>query len=372
MKNILFIHSSAEFYGSDKSLYNLVKGLSEENSKITVLLPCDGILVDKIKSINKNIDVIIYDFAVLRRKNLNVKGIFKYFIDFIKSIFKISKIIKHNKIDIVYTNTSVILPGAITAKLLGKKSVWHIREVLKDESKIVKILKRIIKSFSDVIITNSIATRNSLGYSDYSNVKVVYNAVNEIKISEKKNTDIIRVGMAGRINRWKGQKLFVDLAENTLKNEKINLEFLIAGDAYKGEEYLEEELKQYINSKSIDNKVKMLGRIDDIAKFYELIDVFILPSIEPEPFGLVVIEAMSCGIPVIATNHGGPCEIIDNGYDGYLADYKDCIEMSGILSKLINDDKMRKKIGENGRETYKQRFSVDKYVRNIKEILNKL
>lgn len=372
MKNILFIHSSAEFYGSDKSLYNLVKGLSKEDGKITVMLPCNGILVDKIKSIDEKIDVIVYDFAVLRRKNLNIKGIFKYFIDFVKSILKISKVIKENDIEIVYTNTSVILPGAITAKILGKKSVWHVREVLKDESKIVKILKKVIKSFSNIIITNSIATKNSLGYSNYSNVKVVYNAVNEIKISDKKNTDVIRVGMAGRINRWKGQKLFVDLAEHMLKNEKTNLEFLIAGDAYKGEEYLEEELKKYIENKSIDNNVKMLGRIDDISKFYELIDVFILPSIEPEPFGLVVIEAMSCGIPVIATNHGGPCEIINSGYDGYLADYNNCIEMAGILTELIHNDESRRKIGENAKITYKERFSVDKYVKNIKDILNEL
>lgn len=372
MKNILFIHSSSEFYGSDKSLYNLVNGLNEESGRRIVLLPCEGILADKIREIDKNIKVIIYDFAVLRRKNFNIKGILKYGIDFIKSMIKISKIIKDNEVDIVYTNTSVVLPGAVTAKILGKKSVWHIREVLKNDSLIVRILKKIIKSFSDIIITNSIATKNSLGYSDDSNVKVVYNAVDEVKTSEKQIKNLTRVGMAGRINRWKGQKLFVDLAEYMLKNEKANLEFLIAGDAYKGEEYLEKELNEYIHSKGIDDKVKMLGRVNDISKFYELIDVFILPSIEPEPFGLVVIEAMSCGIPVIATNHGGPCEIISNGKDGYLADYHNCIEMAEILTKIINDDEMKKKLGENAKITYRERFSVDKYVRNIKNILDDL
>ena len=66
------------------------------------------------------------------------------------------------------------------------------------------------------------------------------------------------------------------------------------------------------NVKNLNNKVILLGQVDDMMSFYKGLDIFILPSIQPEPFGLVVIEAMNNKLPVVATNHGGPVEIIEN------------------------------------------------------------
>lgn len=120
MKNVLFLHSSSELYGSDRSLLNLLKNLKNKNFKCIVILPEEGPLAIEINKLGY-VKVIIRELAVLRRKNLSLKGLYHYSKQFLQSIIFLKKVIKLEDIDIVYTNTSVVFPGGIAAKLCGKK-----------------------------------------------------------------------------------------------------------------------------------------------------------------------------------------------------------------------------------------------------------
>lgn len=380
MNNIVFLHSSSELYGSDRSLLNLVKNLDKDKFNITVILPEDGPLVDKINSFD-NVEVIINELAVLRRKNLSLSGMSKYFIELMRSIKFINNLIKEKSIDIVYTNTSVIFVGGISAKICKVKSVWHIREIIK--SKYERFLvSKIVNIFSDYIIANSKATAEAIS-KNKDKVKVVYNAIDieknsgledidevykEVAATIVKSNNKIKIGMAGRINRWKGQKLFVDMAK-LVSEENDNVEFLIAGDVYKGEDYILDDLKGYILESGVKDKIGLLGQVDNMSNFYKKLDIFVLPSIQPEPFGLVVIEAMNNKLPVVATNHGGPVEIIDNNIDGFLVDYKDAREMAQVVNKLIKDKELRNYIATNAEKKVKEKFNVSRYVDEISYIL---
>lgn len=380
MNNIVFLHSSSELYGSDRSLLNLVKNLDKDKFNITVILPEDGPLVDKINSFD-NVEVIINELAVLRRKNLSLSGMSKYFIELIRSIKFINNLIKEKSIDIVYTNTSVIFVGGISAKICKVKSVWHIREIIKSKYERF-IVSKIVNIFSDYIIANSKATAEAIS-KNKDKVKVVYNAIDieknsgledidevykEVAATIVRSNNKIKIGMAGRINRWKGQKLFVDMAK-LVSEENDNVEFLIAGDVYKGEDYILDDLKGYILESGVKDKIGLLGQVDNMSNFYKKLDIFVLPSIQPEPFGLVVIEAMNNKLPVVATNHGGPVEIIDNNIDGFLVDYKDAREMAQVVNKLIKDKELRNYISANAEKKVKEKFNVSRYVDEISYIL---
>ena len=373
MNNIVFLHSSSELYGSDRSLLNLVKNLDKDKFNITVILPEDGPLVDKINSFD-NVEVIINELAVL-------SGMSKYFIELIRSIKFINNLIKEKSIDIVYTNTSVIFVGGISAKICKVKSVWHIREIIKSKYERF-IVSKIVNIFSDYIIANSKATAEAIS-KNKDKVKVVYNAIDieknsgledidevykEVAATIVRSNNKIKIGMAGRINRWKGQKLFVDMAK-LVSEENDNVEFLIAGDVYKGEDYILDDLKGYILESGVKDKIGLLGQVDNMSNFYKKLDIFVLPSIQPEPFGLVVIEAMNNKLPVVATNHGGPVEIIDNNIDGFLVDYKDAREMAQVVNKLIKDKELRNYISANAEKKVKEKFNVSRYVDEISYIL---
>lgn len=365
MTNVLFIHSSSELYGSDRSLLNIVKNIDRDEYNVHVILPCAGPLVEEMKKIS-NIKVNIFEVAVLRRKNLSIKGGLEYICNFNKSISYIKKYIKDYSIDIVDTNTAVVFPGAIAAKKLKKKSVWHIREIIKSNFE-NKVISSIMNKYADLIIANSKATGKALKVNP-EKVRVVYNAVTDYEdtkdVIEK---DRITIGMAGRINRWKGQKLFVDAAY--IVHQSIpEARFKIAGEVYTGEDYIRDELVEHIKEKGLENCVQLLGQVNDMSLFYKSIDIFVLPSIQPEPFGLVVIEAMDYSLPVIATNHGGPTEIIDDGIDGYLVDFTTADEMAKKIIVLASDSNLRQKIGMKGKEKKAKNFSVKSMTQGVEKV----
>lgn len=370
MKNILFIHSSSELYGSDKSLLYLVKNIDKQKYGVYILLPEDGPLVDEIKKLD-GVTILINSIAVLRRKNLSIRGLVTYWKDFKKSYRYIIESIKKYKIDIVYTNTSVVFPGAIAAKRMKRKSVWHIREII-DNPKERYFIKWIVNKFSNIIISNSKATGNSI-CKDESKLRVVYNSVGDVspKVSNQADRKNITIGMAGRINRWKGQKFFIDASEIILQ-KKSDVKFKIAGAAYSGEEYLEAELVEYIKEKNLENSIELLGQVENMDDFYDAIDIFVLPSIKPEPFGLVIIEAMERGIPVVATNHGGPVEIIDDKTNGFLVDYENSQQLAESCYQLIVNEHLRKTMGKKGKLKKRQVFSLKNTVNSIEKILEKL
>ena len=381
MKNILFVHASADLYGSDRSLYNLIKNLDKTQYRPFILLPYKGPLMDLLCRV-ENTGVFVHDFAVLRRKNFSMTGMIQYFVSLLGSVIRICRLIRSNNITVVYTNTSVVFPGAIAAKLCGIKSIWHIREILQEKPMVNKVLRTIIDKFSDVIIVNSQATKESVMGKNPQKIKVIYNAIdvssniaadskNEFKERYKIKDEELIVGMAGRINRWKGQKLFIDMAAEVVRYKK-NVKFVIAGDTFSGEESLLENLKEYVAAKQIEASVIFTGNIKNMNEFYSALDIFVLPSIKPEPFGLVVLEAMSKGIPVVATNHGGPVEIIDDGEDGFLVDHRDCLQMSKIILTLLDDKNLRDRIGEKAKEKPIRNFSMQKYVSQIEDTLFRL
>ncbi|MGN0374882.1 MAG: glycosyltransferase family 4 protein [Butyrivibrio sp.] len=367
MVNVLFIHSSSELYGSDRSLLNIVKYINKDKYSVHVILPCPGPLVDEMKKL-PDVKVEIFEVAVLRRKNLSFKGGIGYIKDYSRSCKFIKQYIKENNIDLVDTNTAVVFPGAVAAKRCKIKSTWHIREIIKSNLE-NKVISYIMKHNADVIIANSKASGKALCVPE-DKVKVVYNAVEDrerVQVTHTKFT----VGMAGRINRWKGQKLLVDAA--AIVNKKYpDVVYNIAGDVYSGEEYIKEDLIAYIEEKGLTQSVHLLGQVNNMSEFYSGLDIFVLPSTQPEPFGLVVIEAMNFGLPVVATNHGGPVEIIDEGVDGYLVDWEDATEMADRIIELIeNPDKCRE-MGICGQKKKKEQFSVPAMVSNIERVFDEV
>ncbi len=368
MINLLFIHSSSELYGSDRSLLNIIKYIDKNCYKIHVILPCEGPLVEEIKKID-GVELEIFPVAVLRRKNLSVKGCISYIKECVASTRFIKEYIKTHDITIVDTNTSVVFPGAIAAKRCGVKNVWHIREIVKNRVE-NRAISYMMNRYADVIIANSKATGDALRLPA-EKVKVVYNAIEVEGETDKIPHEDVIIGMAGRINRWKGQKLFVDAAELVLKKHPY-AKFWIVGETYSGEEYLKEELYKYIKDKQIENHVLLLGQVINMADFYRSIDIFVLPSVQPEPFGLVVIEAMEYKLPVIATNHGGPVEIIEDGINGFLVDYEAPMEMADKIDLLIGDEELRNRIGTTAQYNKREKYYVEQMVSSIEEIFEEL
>lgn len=175
--------------------------------------------------------------------------------------------------------------------------------------------------------------------------------------------DDILVGAVGNVRPPKGYQFLLQAAAQ-LKNTVPHVKFLIAGDT-NNKTY--SELLSLQKQLDLENQVFFLGFRDDAAKFLNNLDIFLLSS-SSEGFSLATIEAMACGIPVIATRSGGPEEIITHGEDGILIDIDSPEQIVDALLLLKNESSLRRQIIDNALQMVRTRFSLDNMIKNYESL----
>lgn len=384
MKTILYFHQSAELYGSDKTLFFLVKNLPKHDFRPIVVLPEEGPLSELLREFG--IELIINPVIKLSRTMFSLKSLILFPFQSISSLYKINKKIANRSIDLVQTNTLAVLLGAFYAKWKGIDHVWHIHEIIEKPKILNKIYSFLVNRFSTIAVFNSEAALKSLiGPNERLKIKstIIYNGVElpANSFTEKGDEDFasnnfkfqsetIVIGLVGRISRWKGQILLLNAFEKLII-ENANVHLLFIGSPPKDQEYYLENLKSEIESKSLGKKVSILPFTANIWKYWSSIDIAVVPSTEPEPFGLVAVEAMLMGKPVVAAAHGGLVEIIDHNITGLLFEPNNVEELFSSLKLLVNNESLRNSLGLKGQKSVSERFTIDKYVHKFIELYQK-
>lgn len=385
MKNILFIHQSAELYGSDKTLLLLLKNLDKNKFKPIVLLPFDGPLKETLE--NENIEVVIAPVLKLYRKLFTPKNLIGFFKD-IKTAFKIvNELHKKYQFTLIYSNTLAVLLGIMFAWKNNIKHLWHVHEIIEKPSLFKKAFVGLLSLKSNThIVYNSQATKVfwELNKIIINKGVVIWNGI-EINTPESSTSELfdirknlflaqpneIILALVGRISRWKGQMILLDAFNNLVqKNENIKLVFV--GAPPPNQEKFQEDLEERIASFKLNDKVLIIPFQNEIHKIWQAIDIAVVPSTEPEPFGMVAIEAMLAHKPIVGSNHGGLTEIIENNATGFLVTPNSVQDLVIALEKLIQNELLRKEMGENGYLRVTTAFSVEQYVDSFEKFFEKI
>jgi glycosyltransferase involved in cell wall biosynthesis len=190
----------------------------------------------------------------------------------------------------------------------------------------------------------------------------------ELRVGLRKEYEIsdrqVVFGMVGRLDPGKGQGVFLE-ALSDFDDDRI-LGVLI-GEETRGEPGYRKELEARVAALGLGNRVKFLGYIDDPNGCYPMLDVLVMPS-RKETFGLVLIEAMSFGLPVIATNAGGVPEIVIDGKTGILVPPGDARALAGAMRTLFEDNELRQEMGHRGRERAIQHYRLDHHMAQLEMI----
>ncbi len=165
---------------------------------------------------------------------------------------------------------------------------------------------------------------------------------------------LIKILTVGRLVAFKGHE-YLFKAVKLLKNRN-DLKFYLAGDGP-----LKKKLIELHKQLKLNNRLEMLGFIDNIKPWYAQADLFVLPSIR-EPFGIVLLEAMAAGLPVIATRAGGAKEIIQDGKSGVLVPPADPSALAEAICKLADDREARLRLAAAGKERVKKNFSLRRMI----------
>ncbi len=366
--NILLLHGTSDLYGGSKVLISFVKSIINKGDHPIVVLSEGGPLVDKLEELG--IEVQIIRLGILRRKYLSASGILNRIMVTRKAWKSLRQLIAERDVQLIYSHTTGVFIGALIARKLKIRHIWHVLEITTKPVIFVKSMGYLLNNFSESIIVASEAVKEHLSqWVDRKKLIRIYNYIDHSAFKDKMSTlreefnipaDDLLIGMIGRVNHWKGQPYFLEIAREILKKYP-DTRFIMAGDAYPGNEGLFDKLNNDIIKQDLQNRVFNIGYRTDIANILNALDIFVLPSILPDPFPTVILEAMAASKAIVATNHGGAKEMIVDMETGILIPFDNAIESANKISILIPDAAKRIAMGESARKRMLDNFSVQSF-----------
>ena len=373
--NILVLGASSDLYGGSKILSIVANILAEGKHNPIVVISETGPLVEELAK--HNVEVKIIRLGILRRKYMSISGILNR-ITVTRSAWKaLNSLIDDRKIDLIYSNTTGVFIGAFLAKKRKLKHIWHIHEIITKPKIFTKVMAYLLERYSDKIIVVSDAVKiHWEKYLKTKSITKIYNGIDTSIYGQDKGflrqelglaeTDLV-IGMIGRVNQWKGQDYFIDIAKIILQ-VRPEIKFVIAGDAFPGNEHFVERMVNRLKSEVSPGAIHYIGYRTDIPNILNSIDIFVLPSILPDPFPTVILEAMASSKPVIATNHGGATEMISNEESGLLIPFDDVNQSAKKILTIIGDKDRILGMGKVARHRIDTLFSLENFKRAILEI----
>jgi len=353
---ILLTNQNLETAGSRLIIYDLVRKLDKYKFEITVGL--QKIFGNELeKKIMEHCSIIQFNQRIPLRPLINFPFL----------IFKETSKIK-DRFDIIHSfDYSLDWTEPLLAKISGIK---YITEKTNSNYKINRALLKYF--FSDKIIVHSAAIRNLMNRWNRK-TRLIYFGIDigafqsALPIERESlgfnKDDVILISVAN-IVPLKG---FINLLQaiNKIHKQCPRLKVLIAGRIYNQEH--KNDLDQYISDHNLKESVYFLGFISKVAPYLKMCDGKILVSLT-ESFGVSIIEAMACELPVIATKCGGPDDIVINNETGWLIEPGNMDAIAVSIEDFYNDGKKRKKYGSYGLKRVHEIFNLDALIKGYEEI----
>lgn len=174
-------------------------------------------------------------------------------------------------------------------------------------------------------------------------------------------SDATVFGIVGTLLEWKGQHVVVDAAVRVLADRPRAMLVVAGGPAADADPDYGPRLRLRAAAHGIADRVVFTGHRSDVPRILSALDVAVHASVQPEPFGMVIGEAMACGLPVVASAAGGPLDQVVDGVTGFLVRPGDVESMAGRIGRLLDDAPLRASMGSAGRERVAAEFSSERH-----------
>ncbi|MGH9116212.1 MAG: glycosyltransferase family 4 protein [Acidimicrobiales bacterium] len=309
-KRILSVQPVSDGGGSEHALIAMLRQLSEYGWECHVAVPAPPRLAAGYSSAGAQLHVV--PMARLTTSGTATRWA-AYAAMWPLSVLRLAALARRVGATVIHTNSLHSWYGWAVAVLLRRPHVWHAREIVFQSGAALALERRLARRFATAVIAVSAAVAAQL------------DPVNVTVITDEADPSVFRPGRAGRfrsqagigdgvalvgslarIDTWKGFDTLLE-AVPAIRAVRPDVEVVLAGGTVQGKEWYESQLR---GRAAGTRGVRWLGHRDDAADLMADLDVFVQVSSEPEPFGLVVVEALASGVPVVAGAQGGPLEIL--------------------------------------------------------------
>lgn len=376
---VLFVHPNAEVGGSDIALARTVAALTPVGVEAHVALPGEGPLGPALREAGAR----LHPSPMRQLRTLpSLAYQARYVAGLAPSVQHLARVIDAVRPDLVHTNSLYCLYGAAAARLRGTPHLWHVREIPPQIPALTAGYAGMVRLLSDVVLAMSDGCVEGLfGARAPQSCRVVPDALDAATFMEGADRGRLRrdlgvgpdrplVGFAARLDPWKGAHVFIEAAALAAQQAPDAL-FLVSGGAPDGFEAYEADLRAQADRSGLSGRVLFLGwryRLRDMADFMAGLDIFCHASTAPEPFGLVLLEAMAAGAPVIAADAGGPRTIVAREETGVLTPPGDAPSLARAIVALLGAPDRRAEMAARATRRLESHFGVDAFRQRMLEV----
>jgi len=301
---------------------------------------------------------------------------------------QLRRMLRERAPDVIHSNGFKMHVLAALAKPRAVPLIWHLHDYVQSRPFMARLLRLLqIRCALVLANSNSVSGDAKLACGNGLPVQTIYNAIDLTVFTpdtERLDLDVlsqlptaapetIRVGMLATFARWKGHETFLR-ALSRLPPE-LPVRAYVIGDAQyqtEGSQFSLAELKTCAERLGVSSRVGFTGFVAEPAAAIRALDVVVHASTEPEPFGLVIVEAMACGRAVIVSDAGGAAELIEPGTNALTHAPGDAEQLAERITQLAADSALRARLGAAGRTTAEQRFNRTRLAAELVPVYRRL
>lgn len=393
---LLIIAHDAGMSGAERSLLEIIDRLDRNTFQPTVLAPLPGPFVDALRQRNVACHCglvqrwIHYRKPQPRGKN-DIRGRIRWLLLYplLRSaialltlpvrLMVLATLARKLDINAIYSNTVTVIDGALLARLLRLRHVWHLREAVSGNRDLywpfsTAWLPGFIKRHADSVIVNSHALRRELfGNDATASIQVIHNGIDLATASDENaspadnqhtSAHAPRTVIIGRLNPRKGIPVYLAALVPVIRKYPASRHLIVGDGSPDYVDWLRGEAERL----GVSENVEFTGFLADVRPVLQHTNILVNAS-EMEPFGRTLLEAMAAGVPIIATRSGGPEEIIEDGRSGLLVPPGDSPTLAACMLQLLDAPKEAARLAQAGRQRVRDHFDVKQTTAAVIDLL---
>lgn len=368
-RRILFTLPTSDLYGCSRVVLGWVEPLRAAGYEPLVAVPYAGTGSEAFARLG--VECHVLPMTVLRRTTIKGWALLRLLATAVPNARRLARFIRERQIDLVHTNTVVLPTGGLAARWTRTPHIWHLHEVASEEFKrLWPAYRQIVLRLSHRVVCTSKTVADQFPPSDL--VRVIHNGLNLRETSAPASgytlpppcqPGAVRIGVIGRLSHGKGQQFLLEaFASMRRSHPDLPAHLYLIGDHFVGHESYVNGLRQTVAARGLSGQVSFTGFVPDMAAVYRGLDIVTVPSLRPEGFSMVVLEAIAAGKPVIATALGGPLEILEHNHSGLLVRPDGPEPLAEALARLAGDPVERARLATAAAHVLQSRFTLESTV----------
>lgn len=368
MKIAIVMPLAVQLGGAELTLWHLMQHRQDTDVDWLVVFLEDGPMVAQLQSLG--VETCLVRGGRLREPHL-----------FMAAVTQIAAIARRSRADLIFSwMTKAHLYSSVAAMLAGIPSVWYQHGLPSSQSGMDKIATML--PACGILTCSKGAAEAQARLRPSRPIHIVYPGVEIDRFDPRvlpspqemrRKLDLPDsgplIGIAARLQRWKGIHVLVEAMPQVLRSHP-DAHCVVVGGKHEWEPDYPEYLESQIAALGIGDRIKMVGFQRNIPEWMQAMDVIVHAS-DYEPFGMVVVEAMALGKPVVAGARGGPSEIITDGVNGLLTPYGDTEALASAIVRYLDDREFARKLALAARERALD-FSTQRYAQNFIQAIRDL